>query len=150
MASWAELDEAFTLPGTIPEESPLRTLYYKLLIRTQEELGLLPLVTPEMLLVERYLTQYILMKHRESLAIGDSEGFMSADVAKAVSAHWLGIAKEVTALIDRARTRSDKDSVSKRAAVQVAYDVINQGVPDDDKRRELLRDLVGAYDRMGV
>lgn len=149
MADWADLDQAFALSDAIEPGSPLRTLYNVLLVRTQNELGLLPLVTAEILLVERYLTLYVMLKHWESATIGSRDGFLTVEAAKTANQHWMSLAKEVTGLVDRARTRSDKDSVSKHAAVQVALDVICK-VPDDNLRRDLIRDLAASYDRMGV
>lgn len=159
MANWDDLDQAFSLPDWLPHRSEVggdevagsewRTLYARLLTRTQAELGHLELSTPEVLLVERYLTGYILLRWRESLTTGDIEGFATAEAAKNVNEHWLRIAKEVTALIDRARTRHGSDMVNKKAAAQVVVDVLSK-MPNDGLKRELMMDIASAFDRMGA
>ncbi len=149
MANWADLDQAFTLPDYIALESEWRTLYNQLLSRTSNELSHLELSTPEILLVERYLTGYIRLRVHESFALGDAEGFRDASMAKDVNQHWLAVAKEVTGLIDRARGRHGSDLVNKKAAAQVVMDVLAK-MPNDGLKRELMMDIASAFDRIGA
>jgi hypothetical protein len=150
VASWNDLDQAFTLPDTIPQESEWRTLYNQLLVRTQTELEHLELSTPEILLVERYLTGYIRLRWAESRVLGDSEGFRDAGMAKDVNQHWLAIANSVTSLIDKARGRHSSDLVNKKAAARVVMDELRRHLTDEGDFRAAALDIAKAFDRMGA
>ena len=150
MANWQGLDTAFTLPDFIPTDSPWRTLYVQLQHQVQTELQHLDLSTPELLLVERYITGYVINRFREALPLNDDSGYRDAGVAKDVNAHWLGIAKGVVDLIENGRKRMSKDQVSKTAVQASIMDAISEAVPDPEDRARVVRAIVDRFDRLGV
>jgi hypothetical protein len=151
VASWDALDIAFSLPDYIPVDSEYRTLFEQLRHRLQSELSHMDLLTYEVLLVERYITNYVVMKYRESLPLGDDEGFITAAMAKDVNAHWLSIAAQVRDLGEKGRDRVKGDLVSKKDTAKRVADVV-AGFSDmsEHQKRELLMQIAGEFDRLGV
>lgn len=153
MASWDDLDGAFALPDTLPADSEWRTLYERMLNRVRGELANMDLLTTEILLVERYLTGYVLLRWREGLAIGSLDGFLTAAMAKDVNAHWLSISAQVAALIEKGRERQYKsgDLVSKKDLGAAIAGLLNANQDlNDYQKRELMKQFAGEFDRLGV
>lgn len=140
------LDKAFTLPEWITD-ADLREIFEVIVVRMRREAEHIPMNTVQQLLIERIAMNYIVMKFREQMPLGDTQGYQHAGVIKDWNTFWLASTREFTDLLVKFKP-SDKEAVLSQ--VQAALSEVLGTIEDSALRNDLLQRFVKTFERVGL
>jgi phosphoenolpyruvate carboxylase len=93
-------DSMFAVPQCIKDDEAaddLIEIYWVFVARLQDEVKFLPLNTLQQMLLERVVTNYVLIRWRERKGLKSVDGYESAHAAKDANGTWLTTHKELNA-----------------------------------------------------
>jgi hypothetical protein len=157
MADWTGLDRAFVWPEYLPED--LKALGEYILARTRAETEHLPLNTALQLLIERYITTYLIIKYREQVEVGTPvtedqriQGFLSSAESRSFNDFWVKLAKELFEMLHKEKA-GDRDSIVAEVVTafrEAVIEGITDSIMDNSTRNEVKMAIVGAMERRGL
>lgn len=146
MADFSDLDAAFHLPEQVASDS-LRELFEVLVGRLRAESDQVPMSTAQILRGERMVTEYVLIKHRETLSYGLPGAYQHAGQEKDSNLAWRAIAKDWDDILQRTKP-GDRQSVL--GEVKAAIVEVLGTIEDGGQRNELTSRFVATFDRLGI
>lgn len=142
----ASLDGAFELTELVTDQR-LRDLYEVIVARLRREAANLPMNTIQQLLIERIAANYILMKARERLPIGDAQGFSHTTAVKDFNTFWLSMTKEFNSTLYRSGVNDHEETI-RRVRDIIVSELAN--VEDDRLRNDLTERFVHRFDAEAI
>jgi hypothetical protein len=139
---YEDLDRAFELTQLVSDEN-LRGLYEVLVHRMREESTHVSLNTAQQLLLERIATNYVLLKAREGIPIGDAGGFEHGTALKDFNTYFLSMLREFNAQLQRAGA-NDRDATVERVRQIIISEL--QSVEDPGLRNDLVERFARRFD----
>jgi hypothetical protein len=143
LAPLDDMDAAFELPTSISNER-LRQLHEVLVARLRRELhdalGQVP-STIQLLVAERTAFNYILIKDKETHAVGDPGGFAHMTAAKEFNAFWLSLADALNKMMLSAKAEFRDNML--RTIGKTINEVLASAIHDPAERAEL-RDRIAT------
>lgn len=117
-----DLDLAMQLPASIQDPRYV-ALYNTLIARMMRESAHLNNSTLVTLLIERIAFNYVVMRWKESRPMGELEGFAHATAQKEFNSFWLGLSKELGAMLKQT-DREYRDELLRQvmASLQAALE----------------------------
>ncbi len=144
---FASLDSAFYLPEAV-SDARLRALYETLVARMRREAKGLPMNTVQQLLIERIAFNYVIIRHKENVAMGEAEGFLTANAQKDFNTFWLSMTQEFNRLLTK-----PSDEKTRAAMFSEVKDVILEtlaSVEDETVRLALVKKFADSFARNGM
>lgn len=142
MAGLEDLDGAFELTPLI-QDSNLRGLYEVLVARLRSEAAHVPMNTIQQLLIERIAANYIMLKARESVPIGQAGGFEHGTALKDFNTFWLRMTAEFNSQLHRSGF-SDHEATLRKVRDIIVSELA--AVEDGDLRNQLTDKFVRRFD----
>lgn len=136
------LDGAFELTPLVADPK-LRELYEVIVARLRQEASSVPMNTVQQLLIERIAANYIMLKAREAVPIGDDQGFAHTTAVKDFNTFWLGMTREFNAQLHRFGP-NDHEATLRRVRDVIVSELSN--VEDGALRNELTDRFVRRFD----
>lgn len=140
------LDRLFRLPEFI-ENATLREMYEVVVARLRRESSHVAMNTVQQLLMERLAFNYIVLRAREALPLGDPQGFADARSLRDWNTYWLACTKEFNDLLARNRPAATNEMIQR---VQAAVAEVLGTVEDGGLRNELIERFVHTFEREGL
>lgn len=140
------LDALFSLPEWVDKQD-LRNAYETIVARMRRECAHVPMNTVQQLLVERVAFNYITLRHREHLPLGDPQGFGDARVLRDWNTYWLSCTQEFNGLLVKFKP-SDREAIMTMVRGAVAE--ILATVEDKGLRNDLVERFVSTFERQGL
>jgi hypothetical protein len=148
--NWADLDAAFDWPEGLPDKWV--QLGEVLVARTRAETEHLQLQTVVQLMIERYITTYVLIKWREESPLGDITGFATFEQSREVNKFWMSLARELNDMLYKSKA-VDRDAVASEIVAKVKAAMVEgleAACADPAERNRIKAGLVGAFERHGL
>lgn len=139
------LDDAFTLPEQILNNSRLHRLYEVVVNRMRQESQGVPMNTIQTLLMERIAYNYIVMKAREQ---GIIETQMSAAAQKDLQTWWLAMTAQFNKQLNKATEQEFKDKILLEV-VNVIGNVLSK-IEDPKLRKKLRDEMMAGFETAGI
>lgn len=140
----------YSLPKVVAEDSrcaDLVELFNVLVVRLQAECAHLPLSTLQFLLLERIASNYILLRYRELIPVGEAGGYSNTKYEKEANTFWLAMTREFNDQL-RAYKKGDRESVL--AEVRDVIVTTLSEIPDAGTRTDLMTRFTVAFDSLGI
>jgi hypothetical protein len=140
------LDRLFRLPDFI-ENVTLREMYEVVVARLRRESSHVAMNTVQQLLMERLAFNYVVLRAREALPLGDPQGFADARSLRDWNTYWLACTREFNDLLARNRPAATNEMIQR---VQAAVADVLGTVEDGALRNELIQRFVETFEREGL
>lgn len=142
------LDGVFTLPPGLVESDELRHMWEVIVSRMRKEAVHLPMNTVQMLLIERIATNYVILREKENMPLGHSQGFAHATVQKDFNTFWLTMTKEFNALLGRTDTAVRRQAMGE--VRDILLSVLEEVPVSGLSRAELQKKIVLKFQEAGL
>jgi hypothetical protein len=140
------LDSLFTLPDWITNQA-LREAYEVMVARMRHEAANVSMNTVQQLLMERLAFNYVVLRTREDLPLGDLQGFQDARSQRDFNTFWLSTTKEFNDLLAK-NIQPNRDGVLLHVQ-RIVADVLGT-IDDGALRNELIQRFVETFEREGL